>query len=202
MYDVQSPSRRLALKERLYSLRMQEGKTLDSHLQDVNSIVTQLASLGVMIPDEDLVDQMLSSLPKSWSTFKAILQGRERSPTFTELQGSMLHEESSRITDRRDSDEVLYAQQSDGQHRQTSSQVGASADAVEAEAGPFTAHALARAADQQRTQKQTAKPRRLSDRYAISRYNCPSSRPLTPHRTPQLTTYRVRILKEMRHKLP
>lgn len=109
MYDVQSPSRRLALKEKLYSLRMLEGKTLDSHLQEVNSIVTQLASLGVVIQDEDLVDLMLSSLPKSWSTFKIIQQSRDRSPTFSELQGLMLREESSRILEKhQESEEVLY----------------------------------------------------------------------------------------------
>ena len=70
LYDVQSPSRRLALKKKLYSLRMLEGKSLDSHLQEINSLVTQLASLGVSVPDEDLVDKVLSSLPKSWSTLK------------------------------------------------------------------------------------------------------------------------------------
>lgn len=111
MYDVQSPSRRLALKEKLYSLRMGEGKTIDSHLQEVNSIVTQLAGLGVMISDEDLVDQVLASLPKSWSTFKAIQKGRERLPTFAELEGMLLHEESSRIIDQQqeEAEEVLYA---------------------------------------------------------------------------------------------
>lgn len=95
MYDVQSPSRRLALKEKLYSLRMIEGKSVDSHLQKTNSIIIQLASLGVALQDEDLVDQMLASLPRSWSTFKAIQKGREKSPSFSELQGLMLHEESS-----------------------------------------------------------------------------------------------------------
>lgn len=114
MYDIQSPSRRLALKAKLHSLRMHEGKTLDSHLQDTNSIVTQLASLGVSIQDEDLVDQMLASLPKSWNTFKAIQKSRDRSPTFSELQGLMLHEESSRILDKQqESEEILYLKSSD-----------------------------------------------------------------------------------------
>lgn len=111
MYDVQSPSRRLALKERFYSLRMTEGKTVDSHLQDTNSIISQLASLGVVIEDEDLVDQMLASLPRSWATFKAIQKGRDRSPSYSELQGLMLHEESSQILDRsQESEDVMYLQ--------------------------------------------------------------------------------------------
>ena len=96
---------------------MPEEKLLDLHLQDVNSIVTQLASLGVTIQDKDLVDQMLASLPRSWSTFKAIQQGRDRSPTFSELQGSMLHERSSRVTDMRDSDEILDMQRTERPYR-------------------------------------------------------------------------------------
>ena len=116
MYDVQSPSRRLAVKERLYSLRMPQRKSLDLHLQDVNSIVAQLASLEVTIQDEDLVDQMLA---RSWSSFIEIHQGRDQSPTFSELQGSMLHKESSRLIDRL-LEEILYAQKTNGPQRNSS----------------------------------------------------------------------------------
>lgn len=109
MYDVESPSRRLALKEKFHSLRMSETKTIDSHLQDTNSLVTQLASLGVTISDEDLVDQVLASLPRSWATFKAIHKNRQPHLCFSDLQGLMLHEESSRLTDQQhETEEVLY----------------------------------------------------------------------------------------------
>lgn len=61
MYDVQNPSKCLALKEKLYSLRMIEGKTLDFHLQETNAIITQLANLCVIVQNKDLVDPMLAS---------------------------------------------------------------------------------------------------------------------------------------------
>jgi hypothetical protein len=64
-YNIQSSSRRLALKEKLYSLRLGEDKSIDTHLQEINLLVHQLAGLGVTIEDEDLVDLTLTSLPRS-----------------------------------------------------------------------------------------------------------------------------------------
>lgn len=93
MYDVQSSSRRLSLKDKFYSLKLKEGKPIGDHLQEVNLIVTQLASLGISIPDEDLVDLTLNSLPRSWSTFRQIQKGRDRTPSFPELEGLLLQEE-------------------------------------------------------------------------------------------------------------
>lgn len=65
MCDVRSSSRRLSLKEQFYSLRLAEGKAISDHLQEINLLVTQLAHLGITIPNEDLVDTTLNSLPKS-----------------------------------------------------------------------------------------------------------------------------------------
>jgi hypothetical protein len=110
MCQIQSSSCRLALREELYTLRLAERKTIAEHLQKVNLLVTQLAGLGIPVANEDLIDIMINSLPKSWSTFKGIQKGRERMPTFNELEGLMLHEEVSRdIYNRREeADEVLY----------------------------------------------------------------------------------------------
>ena len=101
MCDVRSSSRRLALKEQFYSLKLAEGKGIADHLQEINLLVTQLANLGIAILDEDLVDLTLNSLPKSWSTFRQIQKGRERTPLFSELEGLLLQEELGRTLERR-----------------------------------------------------------------------------------------------------
>lgn len=113
MYDLQTPSRRLALKEKLYSLRLSEGQSIDIFLQNVNSTVTQLARLGITINDEDLVDQVLVALPKSWSVFKSIYKSRTPLPSFAELEGLLLHEDSTRRIeqDRKEADVLLSRSQ-------------------------------------------------------------------------------------------
>ena len=65
MCDIRSSSRRLSLKEKLYSLKLGKGKSIVEHLEDINLIVIQLVQLGIRIEDEDLVEFTLNSLPKS-----------------------------------------------------------------------------------------------------------------------------------------
>ena len=101
MCDVRSSSRRLSLKERFYSLRLEEGKSIVDHFQEINSLVTQLASLGISISDEDLTNITLNSLPKSWSTFRQVQKGRERALLFPELEGLILQEEQGRNLEKR-----------------------------------------------------------------------------------------------------
>jgi len=85
----------------------------------LNLIVFQLASLGICILDEDLVDLMLNSLLHSWSTFKQVQKGREHTPSFPEFEGLLLQEELGRKLNRqRDhSKELNYAGLDRGSHR-------------------------------------------------------------------------------------
>jgi len=110
MCDIRSSSRWLSFKEQLYSFKLREGKIIRDHLQEVNLIVIQLANLGIGIPDEDLADITLNSLPRSWSTFKQIQKGRKWTPSFPELKGLLLQEEFGRKINRQriQSEELNY----------------------------------------------------------------------------------------------
>jgi hypothetical protein len=107
-YNVKGSFRRLALKKKLYSLRLLEGKSLDSHLQEINLLVHQLARLGTTVEEEDLVNLTLNSLPKSWATFISIHKASP--PSFPALEGLLVQEDLSRDLDksREESEEVLY----------------------------------------------------------------------------------------------
>jgi hypothetical protein len=96
------------LKEKLYSLRLLEGKSLDSHLQEINLLVHQLAGLGSTVEEEDLVNLTLNSLPKSWAMFRSIHKASP--PSFPTLEGLLIQEDLSRDLDksREESEEVLY----------------------------------------------------------------------------------------------
>ena len=121
MCDVRSSSKQLSLKERFYSLRLEEGKSVVDHFQEINSLVTQLASLGISISDEDLTNITLNSLPKSWSTFRQVQKGREQALLFPELEGLILQEEQGcNLEKQRDEAEevnVLRTGQSRGRGR-------------------------------------------------------------------------------------
>jgi histone deacetylase 1/2 len=107
MCEVESSAGRLALKEQLYSTKLAEGKGVRDYLQELNLVVTQLARMGVSIPDEDLVGNTLNGLPRSWSTFKQIQRAKERLPKFSELKGLLLQEEIARKLESRQEEEVL-----------------------------------------------------------------------------------------------
>jgi hypothetical protein len=77
MCEVENMSKKLALKEQLYSLKLAKGKSVAQYFQDINILVTQLARMGVVTSDEDLVGKVLNNLPKSWSTFRQIQRGHD-----------------------------------------------------------------------------------------------------------------------------
>jgi len=109
MCNVRSSSRRLSLKEQFYSLKLGEEKAISDHLQTINLLVAQLANLGVAILDKDLVDFILNNLPNSWSTFRLIQKGRERTPSFSELEGLFLQEQLGQNLETKREEEITLA---------------------------------------------------------------------------------------------
>jgi hypothetical protein len=59
------------LKQKLYSMRL--GKSMDKNICYIDSILAQLASLGEIVLNDELVTLTLGALPKSWKFFKYII---------------------------------------------------------------------------------------------------------------------------------
>jgi hypothetical protein len=78
LYQPKSMNRQLILKQQLYSLKMTHKTTIDEYLRTINTLTSELANIGVVIPDEELVDRVLTSLPSNWNVFKQMVYGRER----------------------------------------------------------------------------------------------------------------------------
>ena len=53
VYMTKSLAHKLRLKERLYTIRMAEGMSIQSHLYEFNSIIIYLENFDVKIEDED-----------------------------------------------------------------------------------------------------------------------------------------------------
>lgn len=62
---TKSLTNKLYLKHRLFMLRMSEGTSIKSHLDEFNSIITDLRSIDVNIEEEDEALLLLCSLPPS-----------------------------------------------------------------------------------------------------------------------------------------
>jgi hypothetical protein len=77
LYQNSSMNRRLSLKSQFYSLKMMDKMTIEEHLRTVSSLTSQLANIGIAIPNEELVDCILISLLSNWETFRQMVSCRE-----------------------------------------------------------------------------------------------------------------------------
>jgi hypothetical protein len=108
LYDTDSSARRIMLKNQLYAMKMDDGKTMEENLSKINSIVDQLAGIGFHIPDKELVDLTINSLPRSWEIFSSVIAARDQLPSYPELENRILQEDMRRhIHD--DNEEALVA---------------------------------------------------------------------------------------------
>ncbi|KAK9675632.1 hypothetical protein RND81_11G020200 [Saponaria officinalis] len=69
LYMTKSLTNKLLLKQRLFSLRMQEGMPLRDHLDQLNTILLDLRNIDVKVDDEDAALILLVSLPVSYENF-------------------------------------------------------------------------------------------------------------------------------------
>ncbi|KAE8686500.1 cytochrome P450 71A9-like [Hibiscus syriacus] len=67
MYEKPSASNKVHLMRRLFNLRMAEGASMAQHLNELNTITTQLSSVEIEFDDEVRALILLSSLPDSWN---------------------------------------------------------------------------------------------------------------------------------------
>jgi len=70
---TKSLANKIHLEERLYTLPMMEGTSIQNHLHKFHSIIIDLESLVVKIKDEDKVILLVVSLPPSYKHFKEIV---------------------------------------------------------------------------------------------------------------------------------
>ncbi|KAE8658886.1 Detected protein of unknown function [Hibiscus syriacus] len=95
LYMTKSLANRLFLKQRLYSFKMHEEKSISEQIDEFNKIIDDLENIDVKMEDEDKALLLLNSIPNSYDHFKdAMLYGRENSGDGLTVRGR---------SDRRDS---------------------------------------------------------------------------------------------------
>ena len=68
MYEKPSASNKVYLMKRLFNLRMAEGASAAQHINELNTVLTQLSSVEIEFDDQVRALALLSSLPESWKT--------------------------------------------------------------------------------------------------------------------------------------
>jgi hypothetical protein len=109
-FEPKSMNRRLTLKSQIYSLSMTNRMSVEEHLRNISTIVCQLANLGTIVLDEELVDRVLTSLPTSWLIFRQMITNRENVVSFVELENLLIQEDGlrTRARDLEGSEEALF----------------------------------------------------------------------------------------------
>ncbi|KAM3338113.1 putative protein isoform X1 [Capsicum galapagoense] len=78
LYMKRTVENRLYLKQKLYTIRMDENTSILSHLDAFDSILMDLSNIDVKVEEEDQVVLLIYSLPHSFKNFKdTILYGKE-----------------------------------------------------------------------------------------------------------------------------
>ncbi|KAD4179733.1 hypothetical protein E3N88_28324 [Mikania micrantha] len=67
MYEKPSTANKVFLIRELVNTKMMEGASVTSHINNLNSILSRLLSVGIKFDDEVQALLLLSSLPDSWS---------------------------------------------------------------------------------------------------------------------------------------
>ena len=98
MYEKPSASNKVHLMRRLFNLRMTEGASVAQHLNELNTITTQLSSVEIEFDDEIRALILLSSLPDSWNaTVTAVSSSSANSKLkFDDVRDLVLSEEIRR----------------------------------------------------------------------------------------------------------
>jgi hypothetical protein len=80
-------------------MKMENSESVTSYLMRVSQIRDQLAAIGDVISDKDLVTTTLNGFPTFWIPFVQGVCARSKLPKFDKLWADCTHEES-RLADQ------------------------------------------------------------------------------------------------------
>eukprot|EP00253_Pinus_taeda_P007785 PITA_07785 len=96
LYETQNSNRVLALKGKLFALKMGENESVGGFMGRVKDLKDQFGAIGEKVSDSDLVTLTLNRMTDEYQTFISALSAREKAPSFDELTAILLQEEERR----------------------------------------------------------------------------------------------------------
>ena len=111
---------KLELRRKLYSLRLKEGESVQSHVKVMIEIFEALAVIGDPVSEEDRVVHLLASLPESFNMLVTALEANPEVPKMESVTERLLHEER-KMKDRKENEgghtKAMMAHNSFGQKK-------------------------------------------------------------------------------------
>ena len=92
-YEKKSWANKLALRRKLYSLRLKENECVQKHIKSMIEIFDSLSVVGHVIEEEDRVVHILASLPESYQMLVTALEANPEVPQLEVVTERILHEE-------------------------------------------------------------------------------------------------------------
>lgn len=102
LYMTKSLANRLYLKQRLYTLNMQPGTSIEDHMDEFNRLILDLENIEVKIDDDDQALLLIRSLPSSYEHLAdTLVYGRE-TLTLEEVQAALISKELTKKSESKD----------------------------------------------------------------------------------------------------
>ena len=96
-FQKKSWANKLALRRKLYSLRLKEGDSVQKHVKAMIEIFNALAAAGDPVKEEDRVVHLLASLPDPYNMLVTAPEANAEVPKMEIVTERLLHEVNSRI---------------------------------------------------------------------------------------------------------
>ncbi|KZV33428.1 hypothetical protein F511_38579 [Dorcoceras hygrometricum] len=99
MYEKPSANNKVHLMKKLFNLKMEEGASMVAHINEFNTIVSQLTSVEINFDDEIRALILLASLPNSWEPMRVAVSNYidKTKMQFNDVRDQILAEEVRRI---------------------------------------------------------------------------------------------------------
>jgi hypothetical protein len=94
LYQQNSNAGKLMLKDKLRSMRLLEGASVKEFIRQIQEIQAELRGLGDAIPDVELVERIVNTLPPSFDSVYQNILGLNAMPTFADLIARLLQAET------------------------------------------------------------------------------------------------------------
>jgi len=114
LYEVKNTSKKLTLRHQIRIVRMDKSDLVSTYFMRVSHMKDQLAAIGDVVDDVELVTTTLNGIPPSWNALVHGICARRKLPKFDKLWGDCTQEEArlaSKAQKLNDEDnQVLVAQ--------------------------------------------------------------------------------------------
>jgi hypothetical protein len=93
LYEAKNKNRKMALKDKLHSIKMTMGESVVPYLTRLAQVKDELAVVGEVISNSELVRIALRGFTKDWEVFVKCIVGREKLPDWSRLWDDFTQEE-------------------------------------------------------------------------------------------------------------